>query len=156
MSEPAAHPWDYPAPFILPVTPQAGDIDAMRHVNNAVYVHWCESAAWGHSTQFGLAVEDFQRLDRAMIIRRAEYDYIQPAHRDDTLQLATWLTGSDGKLTLERRFQLVRESDHRTLMRGRWDLLCIEISTGRPRRMPPEFMAYQHVLVGAKGLTEAS
>ena len=30
--------------------------------------------------------------------------------------------------------------DGSTVLRGRWDLVCIELSTGRPRRMPPEFV----------------
>jgi len=47
----------------------------------------------------------------------------------------------DGKLTMERRFQLVRASDGATVLRGRWELVCIDISGGRPRRMPPEFLA---------------
>jgi acyl-CoA thioester hydrolase len=42
---------------------------------------------------------------------------------------------------MERRFQLRRVADGETLMRGRWGLVCIEISSGKPRRMPPEFVA---------------
>ena len=40
---------------------------------------------------------------------------------------------------MERRFQLVRNSDGVTVLRGRWDLVCIEICSGQPRRMPREF-----------------
>jgi acyl-CoA thioester hydrolase len=42
---------------------------------------------------------------------------------------------------MERHFQLLRDSDGATLMRGRWQLVCIELGSGRPRRMPPEFCA---------------
>jgi acyl-CoA thioester hydrolase len=67
----------------------------------------------------------------------------------DELELATWLVASDGKLTMERRFQLVRRCDAATVLRGRWTLVCIELSSGRPRRMPPEFTAvYLRALVG--------
>jgi acyl-CoA thioester hydrolase len=41
---------------------------------------------------------------------------------------------------MERRFQLVRASDGATVLRGRWELVCIDISGGRPRRMPAEFL----------------
>jgi len=27
------------------------------------------------------------------------------------------------------------------VLRGRWDLVCIEMASGRPRRMPKEFAA---------------
>ena len=139
--------WDYPQPFTLPAMPQAEDIDGLNHTNNAVYVQWCEKIGWAHSESLGLSLGDYQRLDRAMAIRRGEYDYLLPTARHEALTLATWLTASDGKLTMERRFQLIRNRDQSTVLRGRWDLVCIGLSTGQARRMPPEFcQAYLSVL----------
>lgn len=132
--------WDYPQPFVLPRTPRADDIDGLNHTNNAVYVQWCEQIGWAHSETLGLSLADYRRLDRAMAIRRGEYDYLLPAFLNEPLSLATWLLASGGKLTMERRFQLVRDSDQATILRGRWELVCIELSSGRPRRMPAEFL----------------
>ena len=131
--------WDYPHPFTLPVTPRAQDIDGLNHTNNAVYVQWCEKVGWAHSEALGLGMADCLRLDRAMAIRKAEYDYVLPSLQDEALTLGTWITASDGKLTMERRFQIVRNSDQTTILRGRWDLVCIEVGNGKPRRLPPEF-----------------
>ena len=140
--------WDYPHPFILPVTPTAGDIDGLNHTNNAVYVRWCEQAGWAHSHLLGLSMDDYRQLDRAMAIRHGSYDYLLPTFQDEALSLATWLVGGDAKLSMERRFQLVRDSDGATVLRGRWDLVCIEISSGRPRRMPADILdAYRPVVV---------
>ena len=140
--------WDLPQPFTMPVAPQAGDIDGLQHTNNAVYVQWCERIGWAHSQALGLGLADYQRLDRAMGIRRGEYDYLLPTVLGDALTLATWLTGAQGGLTMERRFQLVRDRDQATVLRGRWDLVCIELGSGRPRRMPPEFrQAYLQAVV---------
>ena len=133
--------WDYPQPFTLAVTPQAADIDGLNHTNNAVYVRWCEEAGWAHSKVLGLTLADYRRLDRAMAIRRGEYDYLMPTAPGDALMMATWLCGGADRLTMERRFQLVRLSDQATILRGRWTLVCIELGSGRPRRMPPEFCA---------------
>lgn len=133
--------WDLPHPFTLAVSPRPEDIDGLNHTNNAVYVQWCERIGWAHSEALGLTLADYQRLDRAMAIRRGEYDYLLPTALGDRLTLATWLTASDGKLTMERRFQLMRDSDGATILRGRWDLVCIELSSGRARRMPAEFCA---------------
>jgi acyl-CoA thioester hydrolase len=132
--------WDYPNPFTLPLAPQAGDIDGLNHTNNAVYVRWCEQVGWAHSHALGLTIDDYQRLDRAMAIRRGEYDYLLPTSLGDELLLATWLVAGDGKLAMERRFQLARLRDDATVLRGRWDLVCIEMSSGRARRMPAEFI----------------
>ena len=131
--------WDYFHAFTMPVSPQREDIDGLNHTNNAVYVQWCERVAWAHSEALGLNLTDYRRLDRAMAIRRGEYDYLLPTQLGDELTLATWLTASDGKMTMERRFQLRRDGDGATVLRGRWDLVCIELSSGRPRRMPAEF-----------------
>jgi acyl-CoA thioester hydrolase len=136
-----ALPWDYPNPFTLPRVPHADDIDGLNHTNNAVYVQWCEQVGWAHSESLGLDLGDYRRLDRAMAIRRGEYDYLLPTGTGDALTLATWLFAGDGKVGMERRFQLVRDSDGATVLRGRWDLICIEMSSGRARRMPPEFLA---------------
>lgn len=131
--------WDYPNPFLLDVTASEQDIDGLQHVNNAVYVSWCQDAGWAHSKALGIGLKDYQELDRAMAIRRSEFDYLQAAYLGDDLKVATWLTGNDNKLSMERRFQLVRAKDGATLLRARWDLVCIEISSGRPKRMPPVF-----------------
>jgi len=131
--------WDHPLPFTLPVSPQPEHIDGLNHTNNAVYVQWCEQVAWAHSEALGLSLDDYRRLDRAMAIRHGSYDYLLPTLLGEDLTLATWLSASDGKLTMERRFQLKRERDGATVLRGRWELVCIELSSGRARRMPEDF-----------------
>ena len=131
--------WDFPQPFTLPVSPSVNDIDGLNHTNNAVYVQWWEKIGWAHSEALGLKLTDYQRLDRAMAIRRGEYDYLLPTLLDDKLTLGTWLLARDGKFQMERRFQLIRDRDQTTVLRGHWELICIEISSGRARRIPPEF-----------------
>ena len=121
------------------VMPDGNDIDGLNHTNNAVYVQWCGKIGWAHSQALGIHVADYQRLDRGMAIRRAGYHYLLPTTVDDELTLGTWLLGGDGKLTMERRFQLIRNRDQATVLRGCWKLVCIELSSGRPRRFPPEF-----------------
>ena len=78
--------WDYPQPHIVPVMPQAGDIDGLQHTNNAVYVRWCEHAAWHHSKALGLDLEDYRRLDRAMAsVGTPEGDFADLIARRDAL-----------------------------------------------------------------------
>jgi acyl-CoA thioester hydrolase len=142
--------WDFPDPHTIECAPQGDDIDGLNHTNNGVYVRWCQDAGWSHSHALGLNLADYQRLDRAMAIRRGEYDYLLATSLGEALILATWLVATDGLMTMERRFQLVRASDGATVLRGRWTLVCIEISSGRPRRMPPAFVdAYLPAVVGA-------
>jgi acyl-CoA thioester hydrolase len=132
--------WRYPNPFVQPITVGEESIDGLGHANNTAYIVWCETTAWRHSAQLGLTLIDCQRLGRAMAIVRGEYDYRVAARTGDPLSVATWLTASDRKLSLERRFQIVRNTDGKTLFAGRWQLVCIDIASGRPARLPPEFI----------------
>ena len=133
--------WDLPAPFTIDVTVVAADIDGLQHTNNAVYVTWCERVAWAHSESLGLDLDNYRQLDRAMVITRSEFDYLAASQLGDSIVVATWLTGSDGKLSLDRRFQVQRVVDRTTLLRSRMKFACIDLSTGKPRRMPAEFLA---------------
>lgn len=132
--------WDYPAPFTLNSQVAKEDIDGLDHTNNTVYVKWCEQVAWAHSNALGLDLDTYRRLNRAMAIIRAEYDYLQASREGDEIAVGTWIASWDGRLTMQRRFQMVRTSDGVTLLRGIMQFACIELSSGRPRRLPKEFI----------------
>ena len=132
--------WDHPAPFVIERTVGEGDIDGLEHTNNVVYVQWCEQAAWAHTEALGLDLEAYRALDRAMAVLRGEYDYLAASRLGDRLAIATWITGWDRRLTMARAFQVRRQEDGATLLRGSMTFACIEISTGKPRRMPPVFI----------------
>lgn len=131
--------FDLPDPHLLNIAVDAGDIDAYNHVNNAVYVTWCDRAAWHHSAALGLPIEHCLQLDRGMAVVRTLIAYLKPALRDDALTVATWLLPSESRLCVRRRFQIVRPSDRATLARAEVEYACIELSSGRPTRWPPAF-----------------
>lgn len=133
--------WDLPGPFTLETCVLPEDIDGLEHTNNAVYVKWCEQVAWAHSVSLGLDLDAYRRLNRAMAITHSDYHYVQASREGDGIVVGTWIVSWDRKLTMQRRFQVIRRDDGVTLMRGGMRFACIELSTGRPRRMPPEFIA---------------
>ncbi len=132
--------WDFPQPHTMTFTVRAEDIDGLQHTNNTVYVKWCEQVAWSHSVVLGLDIAQYQRLDRAMAIARSEFDYLQASRLGDEVVAATWIVNWDKKLTMNRRFQIVRLADGATLLRGAMRFVCIQLSTGKPRRLPREFV----------------
>lgn len=132
--------WDMPNPFVIDIKVVADDIDGLGHANNAVYVSWLERCAWRHSQSLGLDLAEYRRLDRAMAVLRHEIDYLAAAYEDQELQMATWIVESDQRLKMDRRFQLVRPEDGSTLLRARTTFVCIELSSGKPKRMPEEFV----------------
>lgn len=142
--------WDLPEPFVIDIAVNAEDIDGLGHANNAVYVSWLERCAWRHSQRLGLDLAEYRRLDRAMAVVRHEIDYLAAAYEGEELQMGTWIVESDQKLRMDRQFQLVRPADGVTLLRARTTFVCIELSSGRPKRMPVEFIdGYGRALLGA-------
>lgn len=131
--------WDLPSPYIACLDVGPADIDAYNHVNNAVYVTWLDRAAWEHSAALGLPLEACLKLDRGMAVLRSVISYVRPALLGDRVHVATWLLPGDGRLRVARRFQVCRESDGVTLARAQIEYVCIELSSGRPTRWPPEF-----------------
>ncbi|AQQ69033.1 thioesterase [Microbulbifer agarilyticus] len=131
--------WDYPNPYIHRVQVAPEHVDGLHHANNAEYLRWCEQAGWSHSVELGLDVTNYQSLDRGMAIRHAEYDYILASREGDELLIGTWLTKVDGRLNMTRKFQIYRANDQALILRGVWQLVCIELSSGKPKRMPQTF-----------------
>ncbi|WP_136247308.1 acyl-CoA thioesterase [Halomonas borealis] len=139
-AEPGALDWDLSEPFLIDILVGPEAIDHYGHVNNAQYLRWVEQASWAHSGQLGLTLEDYRALDRAMAVHRHELDYLAPGFEGECLAMATWIIACDSRLTLTRRFQLMRPRDGITLLRARTRYACIALSSGRLRRLPREFV----------------
>jgi acyl-CoA thioester hydrolase len=148
MSANAGPRWDLPTPYLASIAVAAADIDAYDHVNNSVYMTWFDRAAWEHSAALGLPIEKCLELDRGMAVLRSVIAYLRPAVLGDAIRVATWLLPADGKLRVRRRFQVIREAEGATLARAEIEYACIELSSGRPSRWPPEFRERYVALAG--------
>jgi len=148
---------DLPFPHSVEVTVRATDIDAYRHVNNAVYVAWCDRSAWSHSAALGLPLSRCLELDRGMAVLRTVISYLRPALCEDVVRISTWLLPTQSRLCVRRRFQLQRAKDGATLARAEIVYACIQLSSGRAARWPAEFreryVCLPEVLAAAADLT---
>ena len=135
----ATHQWDFPAPYLLALEVLPGDIDAYDHVNNSVYLAWFDRVAWSHSAALGVSVEQCVAIRRGMAAYRTEIDYVRAALLADRVLVATWIVNTDGKLRVERRFQVRRAPDGETLARARTEYVCINLDSRRAARMPELF-----------------
>lgn len=140
--------WDLPRPFCQAFSIAAEAIDHYGHVNNAEYLRLVEEVSWKHSQQLGLGIEDYRRLDRAMVVIRHELDYLAPCYEGDRVEMATWIVACDQRNRLVRRFQLQDVSGNKTLFRARTEFACVSLSGHRPRRLPDAFLqAYLPALI---------
>ncbi len=115
------------------------DIDAYEHVNNSVYLAWFDRAAWSHSATLGISPAECVALRRGMAAHRTEIDYVRAAILADRVSVGTWIVAADGKLRVERRFQVRRAPDGQLLARARTEYVCINLDSGRAARMPELF-----------------
>jgi acyl-CoA thioester hydrolase len=138
----AAPEWDVERPYVEEVRVGSEHLDRFGHTNNVVYLSWLEQVAWGHSLSLGLDFEAYERIGAGCVARRHELDYLAPTFTGDRLWLATWVHENDFRLSMWRRYQIVRESDRRTVLRGQTQWVCVDMQSGKPRRMPAEFRAY--------------
>jgi acyl-CoA thioester hydrolase len=130
------------APFTLRHTVVPEEIDEYNHVNNAAYIRWLDRCAWAHSAFLGISVEHCKQIDRGMAVRRSLIDYLAPAFLGDSVLIATWITSSNGKVRVARKFEVTREGSKEILLQASIDYVCLALSTGRPTRMPPEFVEH--------------
>lgn len=137
--------WDVPAPFIQTVSVGSEHLDEFGHTNNIVYLTWLQDVAWAHSVALGFGIADYRRLGTGCVARRHELDYLAASFPGDRLHVATWIAENTGKLDMWRAYQIIREQDGRTVMRGRTQWICVDMKTGRPRRQPQEFIAAYRV-----------
>jgi len=131
--------WDLPRPWISRRVVRDEELDAYRHVNNAVYVQWLDQTAWEHAGSLGAPLDLCLALDRGMAVKHSMLSYEAAARAADAIEVGTWITGTDGKLRVRRRFHVRRAADGVTLLRAEIEYVCIALSSGRPTRMPVEF-----------------
>lgn len=134
--------WDLPSPFVHERVAHHTEIDGYGHVNNVVYIAWMDDCAWAHSTARGIPPELCRKLNRGMAVWRTQVNYLGSAYEGDEIQVATWPVLNDQRLRIVRRFQVRRKADGQTLVRALIHYVCIDLATGKAKRMPPEFAKY--------------
>lgn len=125
--------------YPIEITPQ--DIDALKHVNNEVYLRWLMQAASAHSKAAGFGMEYFVSTKKAFVVRRHEIDYLLPALLGDSLSIKTWIDSFKGARSV-RRYELWRDSQKLVEANTLW--VYIDLNTGRPLEIPATMIDQYH------------
>ena len=129
--------------FDLKITVQPEHIDVLGHVNNVVYLSWMQDAATAHIEALGLGLKEYLELKHAMVAVEHHVQYRKAALQGEEIILRTWLNDINALYSF-RQYAFYRPSDKAVLFMGNTQWACIEIATGRPKRISPTFMqAYQ-------------
>ncbi len=133
--------WPIANPFIQRRAAREADIDGFNHVNNARYIDWANEIAWAHSDALGLSMADYLRIGVGCVVWRHEFDYVAPVVLGDEIDIATWIAENDNRVRLVRAYEMRNAATGRTVFRGRTTFVSIDMKSGKPARMPAEFIA---------------
>ncbi|PTQ90479.1 acyl-CoA thioesterase [Agitococcus lubricus] len=138
--------WTVQPAYIHQVIVNSTHQDEFGHTNNVAYLQWLEQAAWGHSNALGLDIAAYYRLGCGCVVRKHELNYRLPTYAGDELQIGTWISANDGKLSTTRDYQIIRVADGKTVLTGQTQFVTVDMKTGKPKRMPDEFISAYQVL----------
>lgn len=129
--------------FQMDVRVSPSHLDVLGHVNNVVYMTWMQEVALAHSTALGLGLADYLRLNHAMVATEHHVKYKKACFAEDELLLRTWL-GEVSAYSSIRHYLFYRKQDAAVVFQASSRFACVEISTGKIKRLSPSFtQAYQ-------------
>jgi acyl-CoA thioester hydrolase len=119
----------YSRSFTIP----EASIDENGHVNNVAYVQWMQDIAVEHYSSIG-GVEA-QGQDATWVVREHRIEYLLPAYAGEEIEIRTWVENIRRVRSL-RKYEFVRKSDHKVLVKGETDWVFVDTKTGRPLPIP--------------------
>ncbi len=110
-------------------------IDENGHVNNGAYVQWMQDIAVEHYSSLGGI--QAQGDDATWVVREHKIEYLLPAFANEEIEIRTWIENFRRVRSL-RKYEFVRKSDGKILVKGETDWVFVDAQTGNPRAIPEE------------------
>jgi acyl-CoA thioester hydrolase len=115
------------------------DIDTAQIVNNPVYLEYVEDCGMQVIAAHGWPVDRMTSQGFAIILRRNQIQYLQSARMGDELEIATWASNVKRSMAT-RHYTISRMNDGALLAQVHTLGVWIDLTTGRPIRIPPDFI----------------
>ncbi|HEX6290675.1 MAG TPA: thioesterase family protein [Herpetosiphonaceae bacterium] len=124
-------------PYTVSVNVSFRDIDALGHVNNAVYLTYFEQARIGYGLQLvgGSGVDDLH-----FVLAEATVSYLRPVFFGDVLEIGVRV-GEIGTKSFVMDYSIQRQSDGELIARGRTVQVWYNYQTQRSQPVPDSFRA---------------
>jgi acyl-CoA thioester hydrolase len=111
-------------------------IDENGHVNNVAYVQWMQDIAVEHYEAIG-GTHPMRLAGATWVVREHKIEYLVPAFAGEEIEIKTWVENIRRVRSL-RKYEFVRKTDGRVLVRGETDWVYVNAKTGRPLPIPEE------------------
>jgi len=110
-------------------------IDENGHVNNVAYVQWMQDIAVEHYASLGGITA--QGEDATWVVREHWIEYLLPAFVNEEIEINTWVENIRRVRSL-RKYEFVRKSDGKILVKGETDWVLVSVKTGMPQAIPEQ------------------
>jgi len=111
-------------------------IDENGHVNNVAYVQWMQDIAVEHYESIG-GTNPMQLVGATWVVREHKIEYLLPAFAGEEIEIRTWVENIRRVRSL-RKYEFVRKSDAKIVVKGETDWVFVDVKTGTPRAIPQE------------------
>lgn len=116
------------------------DLDLTRHVADATLLEYVEACGFGVIVRYGWPPARMAAQGFAIILRRHRIANLAPVALDDDLEIATWVSEVK-RATATRHYTIRRVTDGALLTRVDTLGVWVDLTSGRPIRIPPDFLA---------------
>jgi acyl-CoA thioester hydrolase len=116
------------------------DLDGAGHVNNAMYMAYLEECGVRVAAAHGWPMARMFEAGFGIVARHYRIEYQQSARFGDELELATWISDVR-RSSAVRSYTITRVSDGALVARAHVTWVWIDLETGRPIRVPADFIA---------------
>jgi acyl-CoA thioester hydrolase len=121
--------------YIKTITVPQTVIDENGHVNNVTYVQWMQDIAVEHYSSIGGI--QAQGPNATWVVREHRIEYLLPAFESDEIEIRTWVENIQ-RVRSMRKYEFIRRSDGKTLVKGETDWVFVDTKSGRPLAIPEE------------------
>jgi acyl-CoA thioester hydrolase len=117
-----------------------GDLDMVRRVGDATLLEYVEATGFGVIAAHGWPAARMAAQGFAIILRRHQIANLLPAALDDELEIATWASNVK-RASSTRHYTIRRACDGALLTRVDTLGVWVDLASGRPIRIPHDFLA---------------
>lgn len=115
------------------------ELDALGHLNNAVYLNYLQQTAMEASDAAGYTLQRYEEMGRLWVARKTIIEYVHPVVYGDEVAVKTWV--SDFKRVQSHREYLVtHRSSNKTIAHARTNWVFVNSQTLAPTRIPSEMI----------------
>ncbi|WP_225408413.1 thioesterase family protein [Stigmatella hybrida] len=115
----------------LELTVRSYEVDASLELKPLTYMNWLQEIAWEAAAAGGVPPQWFLARNVAPVFSVSRFEKEHPIRYGDRILARTWFSSMEGSLA-HREFELRRAKDGKGVLRGRTDIILVDMGTRSP------------------------